>query len=451
MKEIQKVAWYEGMMLDPHHFQQWDRHHQAVLNARVQSLNPFSWGLIRLQIDLDRLQTGQFALIRCKGITPDGLPFDMPNHDALPMPYDVSHVFPSTQDKLGIFLALPLERPNGINCLLEKTKGSAESRFTLENTELPDENTGTDPRPIGVARANFQIRADSESVDAFSAIQVAEIIRTTSGGFQPNPLFIPPCLFMNASEHLTNTVRGILELLAAKDFSLRGSKKQLLLGQKELNTTDATVYLLSLVINSFLPVIHHLLGVGDVHPETVYRTLLALAGQLIAVTPKANMDSGEFPVYNHQNPAGCFNPIAGRIRAMLGEEVSTNWVAIPLLRQTENLHIGKNLDPALLQKGQFFLSCSGDLPEKILVDELPGKIRVASPDVMDKVLATYVKALPIRHMLKRPADLPVRADLQYFRLEQTGPFWDGITQTRSISVFLPKEFIKIQIELLAIR
>jgi type VI secretion system protein ImpJ len=38
MARNRKVLWYEGMTLDPHHFQHWDRYNQALLNFRVPKL-----------------------------------------------------------------------------------------------------------------------------------------------------------------------------------------------------------------------------------------------------------------------------------------------------------------------------------------------------------------------------------------------------------------------------
>jgi len=33
--KMQKVVWYEGMKLDPHHFQQADRYNQYYINSRI--------------------------------------------------------------------------------------------------------------------------------------------------------------------------------------------------------------------------------------------------------------------------------------------------------------------------------------------------------------------------------------------------------------------------------
>jgi type VI secretion system protein ImpJ len=50
-----KVVWHEGMRLDPHHFQQWDRFYSHLLNFRLQSVAPYAWGILDLNVDKDSL------------------------------------------------------------------------------------------------------------------------------------------------------------------------------------------------------------------------------------------------------------------------------------------------------------------------------------------------------------------------------------------------------------
>jgi len=81
--KFQKVVWYEGMKLDPHHFQQADRYNQYYINSRLGLISPNYWGLNEFQIDSAALAGGSLGLIRCNGIMPDGCVFNMPENDPL--------------------------------------------------------------------------------------------------------------------------------------------------------------------------------------------------------------------------------------------------------------------------------------------------------------------------------------------------------------------------------
>ena len=61
-RNLQSPVWHEGMTLDPHHFQQWDRHQRYELAMRVRALQPLGWGFLALDIDREALANGQFSL-----------------------------------------------------------------------------------------------------------------------------------------------------------------------------------------------------------------------------------------------------------------------------------------------------------------------------------------------------------------------------------------------------
>jgi type VI secretion system protein ImpJ len=73
--KFQKVIWYEGMKLDPHHFQQADRYSQYSINTKFRLLNPGFWGINKMIIDTAALAGGTFGFVECQGIMPDGLSF----------------------------------------------------------------------------------------------------------------------------------------------------------------------------------------------------------------------------------------------------------------------------------------------------------------------------------------------------------------------------------------
>src|SRR5512143_1663551 len=119
--KFQKVVWYEGMKLDPHHFQQSDRYNQYNINSKFRLLNPSFWGIKEMQIDIAALAGGSFGFVECRGIMPDGFSFDMPGNDPLPKSRNFEDLFEATSEKLDVFLALPAENASGNNCQFEET------------------------------------------------------------------------------------------------------------------------------------------------------------------------------------------------------------------------------------------------------------------------------------------------------------------------------------------
>lgn len=445
-----RVVWFEGMTLDPHHFQQWDRYVQGALNARVRALSRFDWGFSQLEIDRERLANGEMVIVRAQGVLPDGLPFDMPDGDDPPTPRAVQDAFPATANHLEVYLATPVERPDGGNFLLQDSENRRETRFHAASVFVPDENTGVDPRQVEVARANFVIRFTGEPMREYTTIQVAEVLRSSSGSFVLNDQFIPTSLTVPASERLLALTRRQLELLVTKSDTLtnryRGASMQ-----REVSPDDVKALGLLSTINAYIPLLNHHLAHSQSHPEDLYLTLLSLAGRLTAYLPNVGVHPRDFPAFDHADLTACFNRLSQILVDMLGEaEVRANFVEIPLNLVRENLYTA-SIDAALLAGAQFFLVARSEaFDEDTLVKDLPRMLRVASPDTIDAALRKFIRTLPIEHTHRLPSALPVDAQANYFELVKRGPFWDAILNSGGLSIFIPSEFSDITLKLVAV-
>ena len=152
-----KVLWLEGMTLDPHHFQQAERHGAQQIHSRIRALTPHYWGFQSLEIDAGRLTNGEIAVDKCSGVFSDGYVFNLPGDAPLPASRSVAESFDASASSLNVFLCLPVYR-NGANL---KSPGSGESqltRFQSESLSITDENTGFEDRNIEVAIPAFHQR-----------------------------------------------------------------------------------------------------------------------------------------------------------------------------------------------------------------------------------------------------------------------------------------------------
>ena len=448
MANRQKVVWYEGMCLDPHHFQQWDRYHRFLLDFSLRSVAPYDWGVSELSIDKEALANGQFTLWKCRGITPDGLIFNIPEDDPAPLSRSVKESFRPTDSRLLACLAVPLERNRGRNCRMEEETDARESRYVLKNIAVTDDNTGADERTVGVGQVNFQIRFGTESLEDLSVLKIAEIVRAADGSFVLSDRFIPPCLSLEGSDVLMATLRRLVELLVARTSTLTSSLAGFQTG--EFSLQDLRFFLALETLNTYVPVINHFYSVAKIHPEDLYRKLLELAGQLATFLPEGGVQPRNFPLYDHDNLSECFSQLDLQVRMALDSLVpSAKYLRIPLERKGESLYIGRSIDPGLFQKAKFFLIVSGDLSERRMIDEIPNNFRVASPDIMTMILSSFQKALPLKYVSSPPPGIPKREGACFFQLDPVGPFWDAIIRSNALAVFVPKEWIHLAVEVVA--
>jgi len=450
-QDRKRVVWFEGMGLDPHHFQQWDRYVQGTLHARVGALDPFDWGVSALEIDRERLANGELVIGRCRGVMPDGLAFDVPESDDPPTPRNVQDYFAATKERLPVFLAAPVERADGGNFLLQDGERRRETRFLAQTIFVPDENTGANPRQVEVARSNVQIRFGDEPLREYTTIQVAEVQRSSGGTFVLNDQFVPACLSIRASERLVALTRRLLELLVTKSATLMERQRSALM-QREMSPADVAALGLLGTVNAYIPVLNHYHTNAEIHPEGLYKTLLALGGQLTAYLPEAGIHPRSFPTYDHADLTGSFNKLDGLLLEILGgARVQSNYIEIPLQEVRANLYKA-TLDAALLEAASFFLVArSQELGEQQLVSELPSMIRIASPETIDAVLGSYVRALPVEHTHRLPSALPVDGQANYFQLQKRGPFWEAICGSGALALFVPAEFKRVNLKLVAVQ
>src|ERR1035437_8398010 len=205
MKNRHRVVWTKGMFLNPQQFQTQDQFFEDALQFRWAASQFANWGVTDLDIDSEGLGNGLFRLAKCSGIMPDGEAFDMPDTDELPPSRSVTEHFPPTRDSLDVFLGIPESRARARNVSIHGPGESESSgmlpstRYLAETRLFTDENTGTEEKPVQVARRTFRLLFEDEYRDGFSVLRIAQLTRNAAGIPILNPRFIAPCLNLASS------------------------------------------------------------------------------------------------------------------------------------------------------------------------------------------------------------------------------------------------------------
>jgi len=441
--KFQKVVWYEGMKLDPHHFQQADRYNQYYINSRLGLINPNSWGINEFQIDSAALAGGLFGLVKCSGIMPDGLVFNMPDNEPLPKNRNFEELFSATAEKLDIYLTIPVENDSGNNCQIDESTNYINTRYNLQNIEVLDFNSGTNLRSIGVARPNFQFKFGDESLEEYSSIKIGEIARSSDGKFTMYKNFIAPALTISSSSNLMEMVRELLGNLVSKSKELRN---QTTIVKPELSLTQVEILLMLQAVNNFIPLLNYFYTSKNLHPENLYILLLNLAGQLSTFS-NLGIKTSEYPAYNHKHLSEIFKQVNDDINEMLQVEktLERKDIVIPLRRQNETLFIGELTTNQI--HAQFFLAVTGDISEKKIVTELPKNIKISAYEEIFAVNQAGIQGVTIEYIARPPSGVAVNEKAHYFKINKEGRFWDKIAAKNNISFFLASEFKMIHMEL----
>lgn len=438
MASADRVVWNEGMMLVPQHFQQWQRWIGAELRDRSQASSPFAWGFTACELDRRALEGGQLAVQHCAGLLSDGTSFGCPDRDPLPAPRLIGEHLGAQQQSVTVYLALPVpaagaalysERPEGVPYLVRRIRTTDDSRPETE-------------REIATARLNFSLRFEGESLDGFTTLPIARLVRSGSG-FALAEDFMPPAITLAAAPLATSILRQVTGMLTQKWSELAGKRR----GGGGM--AEAAGILLLHTVGDSLPVLRHCLEHSHVHPEFAYLQLARLTAQLC--TFHGRLTANEVPTYTHRTPGVCFQQLAKMLQELLGEAAPSRCSELPMERQGDWMWTARIPSPSLLTGGRLYLAVKADAPEDEVQTRFPSLAKISSKDRIQELLMRAVAGLPVRVVPQPPPSIPVQAGRSYFALEPGSEHWDAIAASLTLAIHVSPGLSQVGLELLAVK
>lgn len=442
MRQLQKVLWSKGVLLNPQHLQLQDRYLEELLAFRLDALTYRPWGFGRLEIDREALAGGVLAVTGAAGLMPDGLVFDMPHADPAPAPFPLADAWRPDQTELTVHMAIPEHRPGGVNVA---AAGNGSARYSPEVVLRRDENTGLAEKPIQVARRNFRLIAEGESLDGVVAMPVARLLRGAGGVVEADPSFIPPLVDIAASPALMSLARRLVELLAAKSTTLSGMRRQRNVGLADFGVADVANFWLLYTVNTHLPRFRHLFETRRGHPAELFAAMLDLAGAL--TTFGRSTHPRDLPDYDHGDPTPCFTRLDAIVRELLDTAVPSNHVSLPLKRTEASVHaVALDQDRYFAAPGMYIAVASGMKPEE-MARRVPQLLKVSSADHIENLIRRALPGVSLTHVPSPPSAIPIKLNYQYFAVERTGEDWDAIRLSRHLATYVPADLPDPELEL----
>ncbi|MBD3242533.1 MAG: type VI secretion system baseplate subunit TssK [Chitinivibrionales bacterium] len=444
-----KVVWKEGMFLEPQHFQQAERHLLDILAHRLAAHVPYGYGVTQMQLDDDAVVNGRIVISRCSGVLPDGTVFDCPDSDPPPPDRSFAEHFGPRQQHLDVYLALPALAEGGANVSGPDTVGSGPARYTANTIAVADDALGLGTKEIEIGTKNLTVRFGDESLDGFSALRVARLVRTPNGDPVFDKKHIAPCLRLGASPWIIESLRGVLELLHARITSLSQARRQRGGGAATFDSRDETSYRMLQVLNASVPLLMHHHESGQSHPRELFLALVQLCGSLC--TFSADYDAAELGRYDHDSLASVFERLFAVVRAVLGADFGASCLRFDLEPAGPAMYGATVGDRRLFDEARFFLGVKADVPEKDLVLQVLQRAKMSSRERLDVLIASAMPGLQLVHVPRPPERLAAKPSYVYFALGQRGDTWNGIKGSGSPALYFPNEYEGLHMELLALR
>jgi type VI secretion system protein ImpJ len=440
-----KVLWGEGLFLRPQHFQQQDQYHEARLQQMAHALHPYLWGVRAIEWDLDALKTNRLRLQSLSAIFHDGEIVDAPSSDPLPNAIDLGTLPPNLQE-LTFYAALPSLSPGGGNATTAEQQGAA--RFRQTSRETADLYTQAVSADVSYLKKTVRLMSDQEPLGAFDCIPVIQLRRLVTGGFEPDPQFIPPGLSIASAPVLKALLDRLMDALQAKVQSLQGHMREPSRNVIEFRSGDVSSFWLLHTVSTSAAALMHYVRNPELHPERLFEALLALAGAMMTYSKQYSLI--HLPSYRHDDLAQCFSGLDRIIRDLLDTVISTRYFSIALSEEKPSYHLGKLDSGKIDQRTTLYLAVSAALPALELVEIVPLRVKVGAPDDVEKCVLSAMPGVKLTHAPQVPAAIPVQPDTYYFALEGKGMLYEQMLKAQSISIYVPAGIRDLRLNLIAV-
>ena len=436
------VAWREGQFLRPQHFQQSDRAMLSQLRARADSLRPHPWGLTEVEIDEELAAIGKFALVRARGVMPDGTAFAIPEDFAPPAPLDVPG---DTRDAV-IYLTLPA-RQIGAQEFEEADAAGPDIRFLVEESEIADCFSQDRSRePIELARPNLRLGVTRDQTYGRILCGLGQIREMQGKKVMLDDRYIPPLLDIRGSRALRH---GLADILG------RCEQRADELALRAVEATDGGAetfasFLLLQALNRWIPVLRHLEALPMVHPERMYEQLASLAGE-IATLIKPERRAPPLPAYDHENLRGTFEPLFDLLQSMLSAVFDRSAVQLPLESIGPGAWTSTITDRNLYQHGYFYLAVRAAASVEEIRQMFPSVAKIGAVEKMRQIVDSALPGVPLRHTPTPPPQLRVLSGYVYFELDRGVPDWRDFASATGLGLLVAGDWPQLQMELWCVK
>jgi type VI secretion system protein ImpJ len=438
-----KVVWSEGIFLRPQHFQQHVRYVESYVDSRCHALRGHGWGFGELKLDQQLLTLGKLGIGAARGIFPDGTPFNIPGDDEPPPPLDV----PENVHHTVVYLALPTRRAGSAEVDSQDVEQSL-ARYVSREFEVRDVVTGNGSMaPLQVGKLRMRLLLETDKRNEYSCIGVTRILesRVDKNVILDEP-YLPTVLDCEAAVGLSGFLRELNGLLHHRSEALAGRVSASGRG----GAAEIADFLLLQAVNGYEPLIAHLTNVPGLHPETLYRHFVAMAGELATFTSPGKR-TPTFPPYRHEDLQATFTPVMRELRQSLSMVLEQNAIPMPLQERKYGIRVAPITDRKLLVQANFVLAVHADVATEELRRRFPTQVKIGPVERIRELVNLALPGIMVSPLPVAPRQIPYRSGFVYFELDRVGEYWKQLGKSGGFAIHVAGDFPGLKMEFWAIK
>jgi type VI secretion system protein ImpJ len=307
---VDRVEWFEGMLLSPQHFQLLSGRLDSLVAWQTLAAAPFGWGVRRVVFDHGLLPAGLVRVLELDAILPDGTAISYAAQSGEPQRLELAlepFAEALANAPLDFYVTLPVR---------SAATGSTRVRRFASVAGAPVDDEVSDAPPVDIARLvpNLALAAGERPSPMFVSLRLGSVYKDNEVVRLGERL--PPLLEVARDNPLWTGVASLLGQLRGKAaFVARQTANPSSKVDDRLTQLELKERLRNLLTG--LPYAEAVLRTPHLHPLALYLALASLSGSL------AMLKTGGLPPvpldYDHEDPLSVFVPLLRALREAVSE------------------------------------------------------------------------------------------------------------------------------------
>ena len=456
----QPLFWNQGILLQPQHFQLFDRNCQGLFAPYRKYQQPHFWGVGTMALQKSALGTRTFNLEGGEFLFPDGTYVSLNENGCInARAFDEAWV--EGGKPFTVYLGLKKWRESGDNVTVLPTLESVAAvttRFvtTTAHDDVKDLHAGG---PEGqVKRLRFVLKifweSEQDQLGEYELIPLAQLERF-GAEIRLSEDFIPPCLSCAASPSLNTLIREIRDQVTARGYQLEEHKSKRGIQTAEFGSRDMVYFLALRSVNRYVPLLFHYTEADQVHPWHLYGVLRQLIGELTAFSERVSvlgeLQDGKkvLPEYDHTNLWGCFSAAQDMISHLLDEITAGPEYVIRLAH--DGTFYTADLKPAIFEgRNRFYLAVKTEEDAKTVLQALEEIAKLSSREHLDTLVSRSLPGIGLQYLQMPPQELPRRSNTIYFAINHHDDQWTAVSRNYCLALYWNGAPADTEIELMVV-
>lgn len=437
------LYWHEGLFIQPHHFQKFQRGIEEQFQHEHSRSRCHSYGITSFDINTVKIKEGYLEFNELSAYMPSGTYVDI-NTNAVLSGVSLKDYEGVLGDSFLVYLGIPIWSNKRPNTAIEDSKWQKDRLYNVEELNWNDEDNCENPMPILTRKIKLHLFFENENRDGYETIPLMKVEKQILPDGQEvskvSKNFIPPCYFISASAELLRIFSDIIYKIrtAAKELDKMIKDSEFFNDAPE-RLVKAFLRLSSLNSNGIF--LSKIISQKNITPFDVYLKLVSLAGELAIIVPEFDLFA-QVPDYNHEDLFVCLQKLKGAIEKLLSYPAY-----IQLYRKEKFLSINKNLYEvdistiASTNINEYYIGVFTHRPSTDIINimEKGDSFKVLPPSLSK---GKAIPGIKLEHQHVLPNGFPKFIGLYYFRLNAPSKddlIWNKVIKEKKIYVSLTDE------------